>query len=64
MATSRQLRRIESVKRSPIYGHFSETISGVSSIRAYKRQNSFTEKSDFMIDENNMAYYPGITANR
>jgi ATP-binding cassette subfamily C (CFTR/MRP) protein 1 len=41
VATSRQLQRLESVSRSPIYALFSETLSGVSSIRAYNRQNQF-----------------------
>ena len=64
MATSRQLKRIDAVKRSPIYSHFSETLSGVSSIRAYGMGERFIERSDLLLDENNMAYYPSITANR
>ena len=64
VATSRQLKRIDSVKRSPIYAHFSETISGVSTIRAYNREDAFVDKADVLVDGNNMAYYPTIVSNR
>ncbi|NXJ08863.1 MRP3 protein, partial [Odontophorus gujanensis] len=64
VATSRQLKRLESVSRSPIYSHFSETISGTSIIRAYRRQQSFIDISDLKVDANQKSYYPGIISNR
>ncbi|KAG8445986.1 hypothetical protein GDO86_013747 [Hymenochirus boettgeri] len=64
VATSRQLKRLESVSRSPIYSHFSETITGSSVIRAYGRQKSFILLSDRKVDENQKSYYPGIVSNR
>ncbi|XP_045566342.1 ATP-binding cassette sub-family C member 3 isoform X4 [Salmo salar] len=64
VATSRQLKRLESVSRSPIYSHFSETVTGSSIIRAYGRHNAFVLMSDMKVDENQKSYYPGIVSNR
>uniref|UniRef100_A0A3B3U9L9 ATP binding cassette subfamily C member 3 n=1 Tax=Poecilia latipinna TaxID=48699 RepID=A0A3B3U9L9_9TELE len=64
VATSRQLKRLESVSRSPIYSHFSETITGSSVIRAYGRHTAFVLMSDMKVDENQKSYYPGIVSNR
>ncbi|XP_073684496.1 ATP-binding cassette sub-family C member 3 isoform X2 [Garra rufa] len=64
VATSRQLKRLESVSRSPIYSHFSETITGTSVIRAYGRNAPFVLMSDMKVDENQKSYYPGIVSNR
>ncbi|XP_069728809.1 ATP-binding cassette sub-family C member 3 [Phaenicophaeus curvirostris] len=64
VATSRQLKRLESVSRSPIYSHFSETVSGASVIRAYRRVKAFVDMSDLKTDENQKSYYPNIVSNR
>ncbi|XP_071965517.1 multidrug resistance-associated protein 1-like [Antedon mediterranea] len=64
VSTSRQLKRLESVSRSPIYSHFSETITGTSTIRAYKRQSEFIKQNELLIDENQVTYYPNICSNR
>ncbi|KAJ6660365.1 hypothetical protein lerEdw1_017788 [Lerista edwardsae] len=64
VATSRQLKRLESVSRSPVYSHFSETVTGTSVIRAYGREKAFIGMSDMKVNENQKSYYPGIVSNR
>uniref|UniRef100_A0A4W5LXD6 ABC-type glutathione-S-conjugate transporter n=1 Tax=Hucho hucho TaxID=62062 RepID=A0A4W5LXD6_9TELE len=46
VATSCQLRRLESVSRSPIYTHFNETVQGASVIRAFGEQHRFIVRFD------------------
>lgn len=64
VATSRQLKRIESISLSPIYNHFSETITGTSSIRAYGEEIRFSSESESRVDNNQTMTYPSIIANR
>ncbi|XP_070326118.1 ATP-binding cassette sub-family C member 2 isoform X1 [Odocoileus virginianus] len=64
VATSRQLRRLDSVTRSPIYSHFSETVSGLSVIRAFEHQQRFLKQSETAIDTNQKCVFSWITSNR
>ncbi|KPU73781.1 uncharacterized protein Dana_GF14209, isoform O [Drosophila ananassae] len=64
VATSRQLMRLESVSRSPIYSHFGETVTGASTIRAYNVGDRFIEESDAKVDKNQVCKYPSVIANR
>lgn len=64
VATSRELKRLESVSRSPIYSHFGETVSGVQTIRAYNLQEHFIRESENRVDYNQRAGYPSIVSNR
>ncbi|XP_032672071.1 multidrug resistance-associated protein 1 isoform X3 [Odontomachus brunneus] len=64
VATSRQLKRLESVSRSPIYSHFSESVTGAPIIRAYGVQDQFIHESENRVDINQVCYYPSIIANR
>ncbi|KAI8835590.1 hypothetical protein BJ741DRAFT_607321 [Chytriomyces cf. hyalinus JEL632] len=61
--TSRSLKRIESVVRSPIFSHFSETLNGVTTIRAFHALPRFTSESSRRFDVANRAFYFLIVAN-
>ena len=61
---SRQLKRLESNTRSPIYSHFGESINGVSTIKAYHRQDDFVMKIFRLVDENVACFFPNLVSNR
>jgi len=64
VASSRQLRRLDSTTRSPVYSNFGETIQGLSSIRAYNVQQRFINISDRLLDRNQSCYFASCVANR
>ncbi|KAI1698658.1 ABC transporter transmembrane region domain-containing protein [Ditylenchus destructor] len=62
--TSRQLKRLESVNRSPIYSHFGETIQGASSIRAFGKTNEFCSEIENRVDRFLRVRNLSLVANR
>ena len=64
IGTSRQLKRNDSNSLSPIYNHFTETINGSTSIRAFGATEQFINESNQRVDNNFMCYYPSFTAQR
>ena len=64
VSTSRQLKRLESISRSPIYSHFSETLTGTTTIRAFGMNEEFIMESERKVDFNQVCYYPSIIGNR
>ncbi|KAI9689553.1 MAG: hypothetical protein M1822_010204 [Bathelium mastoideum] len=64
LRTSRELKRLDSTTRSPIYAQFQESLSGISTIRAYRQQKRFAQDNQWRVDANLRAYYPSTTANR
>ncbi|CCK70379.1 bile acid-transporting ATPase YBT1 KNAG_0E01120 [Huiozyma naganishii CBS 8797] len=64
MAGSRELKRLDSITKSPIYQHFSETLVGVTTIRAFGDEMRFLKENLFKIDENNKPFFYLWVANR
>lgn len=57
MPATRQLKRLDSTTRSPIYSYIGESVSGIVTIRAYGVQNRFINEFFHRIDTNqNTAY--------
>ena len=43
LKTARELKRLESISRSPVFAHFSETLVGLDTIRTRGRQTDFVD---------------------
>ncbi|KAG0239020.1 hypothetical protein BGW41_007967 [Actinomortierella wolfii] len=57
ITSSRELKRLESITKSPLYSHFGETLVGVSTIRAFGAEHRFMEEVLVKLDRNNAPYY-------
>ncbi|KAJ4392883.1 hypothetical protein N0V85_006789 [Neurospora sp. IMI 360204] len=52
---AREVKRLKSVSNSPIYDQFSSVLSGLTTIRAFKRTQSYTDNLYQLIDANSSA---------
>ncbi|CAM9614599.1 unnamed protein product, partial [Phaeothamnion confervicola] len=61
---SRELKRLDSVSKSPIYAHFTESVAGVSTVRAFGAQERFVAESSRRVDRCNRAHFNLWVSNR
>lgn len=61
---SRETKRLESISRSPVFAHFSETLGGLGTITAYNQTQRFIDNFEVKIDANTQANYNNRTADR
>ncbi|GMP87698.1 hypothetical protein CsSME_00039965 [Camellia sinensis var. sinensis] len=52
LATSRELTRLDSITKAPVIHHFSESISGVMTIRCFRKQNMFFQENVNRVNAN------------
>ncbi|GMF63851.1 unnamed protein product [Phytophthora fragariaefolia] len=57
--TSCEIKRLEGVTRTPVYNLFSETLSGLATIRAFSMQAKFAARNRDVIDTNTNFYLTG-----
>ncbi|RLN14167.1 hypothetical protein BBO99_00006130 [Phytophthora kernoviae] len=62
--TSCEVKRLEGVTRTPVYNLFSETLSGLQTIRAFKMQGAFERMNKTVVNENANMYITYWSAGR
>ncbi|KAG7664937.1 YBT1 [[Candida] subhashii] len=64
LSLSRELQRYDSITKSPIHQHFSESLAGVATIRAYGIESRFMKQNLKAIDQNSRPFFYLWVANR
>nr|XP_032817141.1 canalicular multispecific organic anion transporter 2-like isoform X1 [Petromyzon marinus] len=64
VATSRQLKRLESTVRSPVFSHFGESVAGAATLRAFRQEERFVIAGDRAVDALQHTSYPSIVSQR
>ncbi|KAJ8577547.1 hypothetical protein ON010_g1657 [Phytophthora cinnamomi] len=62
--TSREVKRLEGVTRSPVFNLFGETLNGLHTIRAFKMQDKFVALNKAAVDDNTSFYFTYWAAGR
>ncbi|XP_022762662.1 ABC transporter C family member 12-like isoform X1 [Durio zibethinus] len=63
-STSREVKRLDSITRSPIYAQFGEALNGLSSIRAYKAYDRVANVNGKSMDNNIRFTLANTSSNR
>ncbi|XP_024611054.1 multidrug resistance-associated protein 4 isoform X7 [Neophocaena asiaeorientalis asiaeorientalis] len=64
LQTSRDVKRLESTTRSPVFSHLSSSLQGLWTIRAYKAEERFQELFDAHQDLHSEAWFLFLTTSR
>ncbi|KAH9003061.1 ABC transporter [Lactarius hatsudake] len=63
-ASAREMKRLDAILRSSLYSHFSETLSGIATIRAYGEEVRFFNENRDRVNIENRAYWMTVTNQR
>ncbi|XP_023329650.1 multidrug resistance-associated protein 1 [Eurytemora carolleeae] len=64
ISSARQFRRLEMISKSPIFSHFTETVTGAASIRAFRAESRFIGESEDLVSRNNQCQWSSLNSNR
>jgi len=62
--SSRQLKRMDGVTRSPIYSHLTATVQGLSTLHAYNKMAEFNAVLKELLDKNTRPFFMFFSAQR
>ncbi|KAK1938117.1 ABC transporter C family member 3 [Phytophthora citrophthora] len=62
--SSREIKRLEGITRTPVYNLFGETLSGLDTIRAFRMESNFTQQNRRVVDTNANLYLTYWAASR
>ncbi|KAG8814736.1 hypothetical protein FRC17_000994 [Serendipita sp. 399] len=62
--SAREIKRLDAILRSSLYSHFSESLSGLATIRAYGETERFRQENIKRMDVENRAYWLSVTNQR
>uniref|UniRef100_T1IW00 Uncharacterized protein n=1 Tax=Strigamia maritima TaxID=126957 RepID=T1IW00_STRMM len=64
MKTSRALKRLDSITRSPVFSHLSSTLDGLTTVRAFHVEEKFQHEFNVHQDFNSSAWFLFLAAGR
>ncbi|XP_068699718.1 ATP-binding cassette sub-family C member 4-like isoform X2 [Montipora foliosa] len=64
LKSSRELKRIEAIKCSPVYSHVAETINGLEIVHTSNMSKTFVDRLNRYQDENTQAFFMVLSSNR
>lgn len=61
---ARDVKRLDATMKSPVNAFFSETISGIPTVRAFNKEKDFKKRNIKLLSKSLCAYYTSMSCNR